>query len=655
MLLNYIKNLSILSRRKKILLQLQLDMMVLILSLLTAVFFRFDSFSFASDPYIWMVFFCSILVAILALWQMRFYYVLVRFINGRIIITIAKAIGLAAVFLYFAGLLLDLSIPATVVINFSLLAFLGICLTRFAARSWLRVPHKFNKEPVIIYGAGEAGRQLQNALFYSSEYVPVAMIDDAPHLNNMSISGLRVHNPDKLKTLAYETGANVILLALPSVTRARRSEILEALSDQEFEIKTVPTMSDIVSGKAQVSELMTVAADDLLGRDPVLPNTELLSKNIAGRVVMVSGAGGSIGSELCKQIITQRPSVLILYEMSEFALYTIESEITSINARLEYETKIVAILGSVQHKRRLEATIDTFKVQTIFHAAAYKHVPLVEENIAEGIRNNVFGTLAITNAARKHGVESFILISTDKAVRPTSIMGASKRVAELICQAQAQETSTTCFSMVRFGNVLGSSGSVIPRFLAQIKAGGPVTVTHKDITRYFMTIPEAAQLVIQAGALGKGGDVFVLDMGQPVKILDLAFSIIKFHGLHPLINNQTDKAKTKAKEGCIEVRITGLRKGEKLFEELLIGNNPEPTVHPRIMTASETALPFNVLIKFLDRLDSSCETFNLPEIISILGQLPIDYTPGDINFSDLRWNASQNIEVKQTSVSSKRS
>ena len=464
-----------------------------------------------------------------------------------------------------------------------------------------------------------------------------------PLLNNFSINGLRVYSPDKVKQLAYETGARLILLALPSVNHVRRREIFTDLSDLQIEIKTIPGMSDIISGKAKVSEIMTVSADDLLGRDPVLPNAELLSKNITGRVVMISGGGGSIGSELCRQIITLKPSVLIIYEMSEFALYTIEAEIASISARLQNETKVLPILGSVQHKLQLEAIIETFKVQTIFHAAAYKHVPLVEENVIEGIRNNVFGTLAITNAAQKLGVEKFILISTDKAVRPTNIMGASKRISELICQAQAQKTSTTCFSMVRFGNVLDSSGSVIPRFRAQIEAGGPVTVTHKEITRYFMTISEAAQLVIQAGALSRGGDVFVLDMGQPVRILDLAFSMIKLHGLTPYITNHPDLVESQ--EGDIEVRITGLRKGEKLYEELLIGKDPGSTVHPRIMTASDAALPFDVLMNYLDLLLSYCEEFDLPGIISVLEELPLEYKPVNTKFSDLQWGASRDDEV----------
>lgn len=395
----------------------------------------------------------------------------------------------AAISLYAAGSVLDASIPRSVPIIFAVFAFLSVGGLRFAALTYFRSLNHLNKRPVIIYGAGEAGLQLLNALFHGHEFAPVALVDDDPSLQNLGIGGLRVYSPDRIPRLVHETGARVILLAIPSMGRVRRREIVSALEDLQLEIKTIPGMSDIISGKAKISELHTVSAEDLLGRDPVAPDPELLSRNITGRVVVVSGAGGSIGSELCRQIMTQDPAVLVLYDVSEFALYAIETELTATGTHSQHPTKVVPILGSVQHSRRLEAAIKAFKVQTIYHAAAYKHVPLVEENVVEGIRNNVFGTLAITLAAQKLGVENFILISTDKAVRPTNVMGATKRIAELICQAHAQEASSTVFSMVRFGNVLGSSGSVIPRFRAQIEAGGPVTVTHKDINRYFMTIP----------------------------------------------------------------------------------------------------------------------------------------------------------------------
>jgi FlaA1/EpsC-like NDP-sugar epimerase len=645
---NYIEHFSILSRRNKIALQLALDTILVAISFLGAMLFRLESLDFLGQPAIWGAFLSSITATLLAFWGLGLYRVVVRFITGRILIIIGKGAVVAAISLYATGTFFDASIPRSVPIIFAVFAFLSVGGLRFAARTYLRNSNHLNKRPVIIYGAGEAGLQLLNALFHGHEYLPVALVDDDPSLQNLGIGGLRVYAPDRIPRLIHETGARVILLAIPRMGRARRREIVSALEDLQLEIKTIPGMSDIISGKAKISELRTVSAEDLLGRDPVAPDTELLGRNITGRVVMVSGAGGSIGSELCRQILTQNPSVLVLYDVSEFALYAIEAELSATATRLLHQTKVVPILGSVQHSRRLEAAIKAFKVQTIYHAAAYKHVPLVEENVVEGIRNNVFGTLAITLAAQKLGVENFILISTDKAVRPTNVMGATKRMAELICQAHAREGSSTVFSMVRFGNVLGSSGSVIPRFRAQIESGGPVTVTHKDINRYFMTISEAAQLVIQAGALGQGGDVFVLDMGEPVKIMDLAFSMVKLHGLTPYLVDHPNQILPD--KGDIPICVTGLRKGEKLYEELLIGNNPEPTKHPRIMTASEVSLPYDVLMAALDRLIQACENFDLPAIVAILHELPLEYAPLSTDIADLLWNADQEIEERQLST-----
>jgi FlaA1/EpsC-like NDP-sugar epimerase len=478
---------------------------------------------------------------------------------------------------------------------------------------------------VIIYGAGDSGLQLLNSLFHGREYAPIALVDDDKRLQGLFVGGMRVYPANQIPHLVQETGAQVVLLAIPSIGRARRREIVEDLEDLSVEIKTIPGLSEIISGKAKISELRAVTAEDLLGRDPVAPNLELLGKNITGCVVMVSGAGGSIGSELCRQILAHKPKRLVLFEASEFALYSIESELSEAVARIDPSIQVVPILGSVQRSRVLEDAITSFGVQTIYHAAAYKHVPLLEENVVEGIRNNVFGTLAIASVAKKLGVENFILISTDKAVRPTNVMGATKRIAELICQAHASETSPTVFSMVRFGNVLGSSGSVIPRFRAQIESGGPLTVTHKEITRYFMTIPEAAQLVIQAGAMGKGGDVFVLDMGEPVKILDVAMGMVRLHGLVPYMADHPDQILSE--KGDIPICVTGLRKGEKLYEELLIGNNPSSTLHPRIMTASEVSLPMDELMAILERLRQACDTVDLYTIVDILHELPLDYIP----------------------------
>ena len=641
-MLIYIKMLARLERRSKVALQLLLDASLVALSFIAAMLFRLESTAFLGRAEVWTAMFVAVIAAVCAFRWLGLYRALVRFITGKILIAVGKGALVAAGALYLSGLAFDANLPRSAPIIFACFVFLSVGGLRFIARTLLRNPDTLSKRPVIIYGAGEAGLQLLNALFHGRDYAPVALVDDDPSLHNLAVGGLNVFPSEQVPRLVRETGAQVILLAIPSMGRVRRREIVSALEDLYLEIKTIPGMSDIISGKAKISELRTVSAEDLLGRDPVAPDPELLGKNITGRVVMVSGAGGSIGSELCRQILTQNPSVLVLYEVSEYALYAIEAELSAMVTRLQNQTSVVPILGSVQHSRRLEAAIQAFKVQTIYHAAAYKHVPLVEENVVEGIRNNVFGTLAMTLAAQKLGVENFILISTDKAVRPTNVMGATKRIAELICQAYARDASPTVFSMVRFGNVLGSSGSVIPRFRAQIEAGGPVTVTHKDINRYFMTIPEAAQLVIQAGALGQGGDVFVLDMGEPVKIMDLAFSMVKLHGLTPYMVDHPDQIFPD--QGDIPVCVTGLRKGEKLYEELLIGNNPAPTRHPRIMTASEVSLPRDALMAVLDRLLKACEAFDLPAIVAILHELPLDYAPLSTEISDLLWGAEQDVE-----------
>lgn len=642
----YVKFLATLDRRAKIALQISLDTASVLISFIGAMLLRLESFSFLSRPQVWVAVFVAVVVTLLSFQFLGLYRALVRYVTGQILLTVGKGATIAAVALYLAGLAADASLPRSVPIIFAMFVFLSVGGGRFVARAFFRNPNQVSKRPVIIYGAGEAGLQLLNSLFHGRDYVPVALVDDDPSLQNLSVGGLGVFASDQMERLVRETGAQVVLLAVPTMTRARRREIVSSLENLPVEIKTIPGMTEIISGKAKISELRAVSAEDLLGRDPVAPDLELLGKDVRDRVVMVSGAGGSIGSELCRQILSQKPAMLVLYEMSEFALYAIESEMVTATEHMQFPTRVVPVLGSVQHSHRLEAAISAFGVQTIYHAAAYKHVPLVEENVVEGIRNNVFGTLAITTAAKKLGVASFILISTDKAVRPTNIMGATKRIAELICQAHAQEASSTVFSMVRFGNVLGSSGSVVPRFRAQIESGGPVTVTHTDINRYFMTIPEASQLVIQAGAMGKGGDVFVLDMGEPVKIMDLAESMIKLHGLTPYTVEDPDDVFPE--KGDIPICVTGLRKGEKLYEELLIGSNPSPTQHPRIMTASEVMLPMEDLTAVLDRLFVACVGFDLPEVFAILHELPLEYTPLNRDIADLLWTAEQDLEGFKT-------
>ncbi len=624
------------NRRNKVAIQLGLDFILVSFSLIFAILLHSGSTALLAQSKVWAVAFFSVSQTLILFYFSGLYRALVRFITGKILIIIGKGALISAGVLYGLGLALGVDISVSIPLLYLVLTFLSVGGSRFIIRTFFRSLNHLKRQPVIIYGAEDSGLQLLNSLFHGYEYEPVALVDDNTDLQDLRVAGLTVFSPQKIPDLVQKTGARVVLLADPELSRVRRRQIVSALEDLHLEIKTIPDMSDIISGRTLVSELRAVSAEDLLGRDPIPPDPELLGKNITGKVVMVSGAGGSIGSELCRQVMNQNPEILILYEISEYALYQIEQELSATAQRLGIKTRVVPAMGSVRDSRRLETIIKTFGVQTIYHAAAYKHVPLVEENVIEGIQNNVFGTAAIVTAAAKLNVENFILISTDKAVRPTNIMGATKRIAELICQAQ--KTPGTVYSMVRFGNVLGSSGSVIPRFTAQIKSGGPVTVTHKDITRYFMTICEAAQLVIQAGALGKGGDVFVLDMGEPVKIVDLAMSMVKYHGLKPYLAANSDQS--DAENGDIPVCITGLRKGEKLYEELLIGNNPSSTRHTRIWTASEVYLEESELLVMLDRLRQACEKFDFSEIMTILGDLPIEYAPANDDVSDLLWRSA---------------
>jgi len=464
-------------------------------------------------------------------------------------------------------------------------------------------------------------------------------VDDAVELQGNDVGGLRVHGPEAMEALVRLRGIELVLLATPSATRAQRKKIVDRLDMLPVRFQTIPGMADLVSGRARVSELRDVTVEDLLGRDPVPPRSDLMATNITDKVVMVTGAGGSIGSELCRQIVQNAPRTLVLWEQSELALYSLDMELRELIVAEGLDVKLVPLIGSVQNSGRFRTSLQRFGVQTIYHAAAYKHVPLVEHNVVEGLRNNVFGTKTVVDEAIAAGVEAFILVSTDKAVRPTNIMGASKRLAELVCQSAAERNTGTVFSMVRFGNVLGSSGSVIPRFRAQVEAGGPVTVTHPEITRYFMTIPEAAQLVIQAGAMAEGGDVFVLDMGEPICIVDLAERIVRLSGLTPYrtdILGEDGQAAT----GDIEIRFTGLRPGEKLYEELLIGDDSSPTQHPRIMTAKENSLRPTALEDLLDNILAACKMQDIARLRMLIRNAPTGYLP-DSEIADLLWDEGQ--------------
>lgn len=534
-------------------------------------------------------------------------------------------------------------VPRTIGIIQPILLLLLVGASRAAARVWLgglyhKKLRKAASTQALIYGAGSAGRQLASAMVNSPGVHVVGFLDDDDRLHGNVLNGLPIHNPADLEEILSETTVTDVLLAIPSVSPKRRNEILNTLKPLKVAVRTLPDLSDIAIGKVSLSDIRELDIDDLLGREPVQPNQILLTKNSVNKVVLVTGAGGSIGSELCRQILALHPAKLLLIEQSEFSLYAIHQELEEKLKVKNVETTAVLIplLASVQDEARMRQIMMTWRPDTVYHAAAYKHVPLVEHNPAEGIRNNVLGTLRAAQVAADQGVTDFVLISTDKAVRPTNIMGASKRLAEMVLQAMAEIHPSTKFSMVRFGNVLGSSGSVVPKFRKQIRDGGPITLTHPDITRYFMTIPEAAQLVIQAGAMAKGGDVFVLDMGQPVKIIDLAQRMVELSGLTVRSEHNPD--------GDIDIEITGLRPGEKLYEELLIGDNPKPTQHPRIMKANEGFLTWPELEVRLRSLIEAVANNDVYMIRQLMAVLVSGYQPS----SDIvDWVFMEEVGVKR--------
>jgi len=524
-----------------------------------------------------------------------------------------------------------------------LIALVGagrLLLRRFLRRRFRRTAIR---TPVIIYGAGEAGAQLVHALRYgSAEFEPVAFVDDNPHLWGSVVLGLKVRAPFKLPRLVAHHEARLILLALPSTSHRRRRDILETLAGLPARVMALPTLAELTSGTRRIDEFREVGVEDILGRDSVQPDPELLRARVSGKTVMVTGAGGSIGAELCRQILALRPSRLVLFERSEYALYAIEQELDAMltNMGQPSPVELIPLLGSVVHRRRLQTVMECFAVQTVYHAAAYKHVPIVEHNPIEGVRNNVFGTRYAAEAALAAGVETFVLISSDKAVRPTNVMGATKRLAELILQGLAGEGGPTRLCMVRFGNVLDSSGSVVPLFREQIRKGGPVTVTHPEVERYFMTIPEAAQLVIQASAMAQGGDLFLLDMGEPVRILDLARRLVRLSGLTVRDADYPD--------GDVEICFNGLRSGEKLREELLIGADDRPTEHPMIRRAREDHPPWPVIRELLERLDQSACRFDYPAVRALLQEAVVEYQPEN-GIEDWVWRVDPGSTVKTES------
>ena len=617
-----------LSRVVKRLIMMFVDVLLIVTILALSFSMRLGEWFWPQGDLVYLLFFAP-LVAIPIFIKFGLYRAIVRYIGFKALWVIVQAVSLYALVWGVIALLSGVQgLPRSVILINWILGMLLIGGSRIIGRWWFSDKKSYSvnafdkRKNVLVYGAGSAGIQLATALTYSQELNPIAFIDDEPTLSNHQIMGLKVHSSNNLGELVASMKIEEVLLAIPSVSRNRRNEIINNLEPYPVLVRTVPGVSELAQGKLKINDLNVVSINDLLGRDPVPPNQNYLRADITNKVVMITGAGGSIGSELCRQIIQLQPKKIVLFEQNEFSLYTIDQELIQKNLKID----IAPILGSVLDSKQVERVCKTFSVQTIYHAAAYKHVPMIELNNFSGIENNIFGTLSCAEAAVLSNVDTFVLISTDKAVRPTNIMGATKRFSEMILQALSKKYNdkATNFSMVRFGNVLDSSGSVIPLFKKQIKEGGPVTVTDPAIIRYFMTIPEAAQLVIQAGAMSKGGDVFVLDMGEPVKILNLAKKMIHLSGLNVKDSNNPN--------GDIEILFTGLRPGEKLYEELLIGDSVLETEHQLILRSNEEMLPWSDLKLILNKLKTSVDKQNLEGARQALIEAVPGYKPqGDIN------------------------
>jgi FlaA1/EpsC-like NDP-sugar epimerase len=622
-----------LTRRQKQRFAVVTDLLLLTLAFWSALALRFETLTPDITAYRWQML-SAPLLAIPIFIRLGLYRAVIRFMEDRVVFVVVGGVTLSVVFLAaLVALTHSMGLSRGVLAIYWLLAIVYVGATRFLARRYFLHAERrhVERKRIAIYGAGSAGTQLAYALRAGKEYWPVLFFDDDAALQKTEVAGLRVHAPADLNGILRTHQIDEVLLAIPSASRAQRLDVFDRLEGQHCKVRLVPGMADVVSGNIAVETIREVEIEDLLGRESVAPDARLLGQCVTDKVVLVSGAGGSIGSELCRQIIRLGPVRLVLVDLSEFALYTIEQELSALCARLDANVELIPVLGSVMHQRRNEILMRSFGVQTVYHAAAYKHVPLVEHNPIEGIRNNAFGTRRMAEASLAAEVETFVLISTDKAVRPTNVMGASKRLAELTLQALARKGGKTRFCMVRFGNVLGSSGSVVPLFHKQITSGGPITLTHPEITRYFMTIPEAAQLVIQAGSMGQGGEVYVLDMGRPVRIIELARRMIHLSGLEVLDDEHP--------EGDIAIETVGLRPGEKLYEELLIGDNVEGTSHPLIMRAYEHEVPWESLVERMTQLDMACRAFDFDRVLALLGVLVQEYAPAGHSEDKLIWRA----------------
>ena len=613
-------------RYAKILIALINDITLCVISLWIAFYLRLDAFVPLRDNILWTAL-ISTVAAISIFWLTGFYKTVFRYSGKSTLASVGFSILIySLIFISIVTIYGIKDIPRSIGILQPLVLFFAICGSRLGAMYILGNIDKNNSNPLtipkaLIYGAGSAGRQLVSALENSNEMKVVGFIDDDEFLHGQVLQGLKIYKPGSISNIILSKKVTHVLLAIPSVNRSKRMKIIKNISKYKVKVKTLPSVLDMVEDRVTISDIRELEVEDILGRDQILPNNQLLNKNVNSKVVLVTGAGGSIGSELCRQIIKLNPYKLIILDISEYSLYKIHMELEDIKVKMSTENHIdiIPLITSVQNESWMQKIISTFQPDTIYHAAAYKHVPLVEENVCEGLKNNVFGSLNLAKLAISEKVSSFVLVSSDKAVRPTNVMGASKRLAELCLQALFNNStnSFTKLCMVRFGNVLNSSGSVIPKFKKQIREGGPVTLTHPDVTRYFMTIPEAVQLVIQAGALAKGSDVFVLDMGKPVKIKNLIERIINLSGLSIQNENNPD--------GDISIKVIGLRPAEKLYEELLLGDDPQPTLHPKIKKAQDPYIPLDKLQPKLDNLKDLLNNGNVNEAINLIKEIVIGY------------------------------
>lgn len=622
-----------LSRRSKRAVMLLIDAIAAPVLVWLAFSLRFNSFTPVVED-IWL-FLAAPLVLIPALYLAGFYKSIVRYLGAEVAWSMLTGVFLSVVVLAAASYMIpDVTVPRSVFLIWGMLCLLHLGGSRFLMRRFLAyvLGGALDRQPVAIFGAGGAGAQLVAALQSSAEFFPAMIVDDAYSKQGTLLAGVPVVGRRALEKACRRGKVQSVLLAVPSLSRTRRMAIVRWLETLNVRVQTVPSFTDIANGKARIEEVKDVSIEDLLGRDSVPPQQDLLHRCISGKHVLVTGAGGSIGSELCRQILRLKPSCLILFEQSEFSLYAIEKELAAFIEAKGLQVELRAMLGSVVNRGHIERMCRDYRVDTVYHAAAYKHVPIVEDNPAAGVRNNILGTLEAAQGAEAAGVKHFILVSTDKAVRPTNVMGATKRFAELVLQAMAERGSETVFSMVRFGNVLGSSGSVVPLFRDQIQRGGPVTVTHPDVIRYFMTIPEASQLVIQAGAMAKGGEVFVLDMGEPVRIVDLARTMVHLMGLSVKDDENPN--------GDIEITFSGLRPGEKLYEELLIGECSVGTEHEMIMQATEEKLSWDEIQFALEAFRKALEKGDKPALKALLRSYVAGYQPGT--------NGSRSLDTMQT-------